>query len=353
MITILGVLILALILIGIFKIVELFFVIGDKDISDKLIEGGLALILATIPSFSDKIIQLLYDLLAVEMKNADKNLSPWWLIALGVVLLIVGIVFKYKDASAKYVILNMPGTIHHTKDDGMLKALGIKNGEEIEISTANCQAEMLKMSQSKVNAILYDIQRQMERFNRQSNERRCFTGMAPIPFVIYAGTKHEGDDIRCYLEFDKSTQLYVKLNNNKKYPKLVRPEISTVNAEEIVIAVSATAEIKCNNTSQFNMPVFNLSLEETKDNAIFSKKQLNDYVNETAKFIEEVVKKNSSITKVNLLLATQACFAYALGKVLVLMQNRVPQIVSYHYIAPSYKTGMVINGSDAGKIVKL
>lgn len=352
MIKVLGVLIVTLIIIGILKLIELIFVNKDRDISDKLIETGLALILATIPSFSDKWIQLLYDFWAIEMTDPKKDLSPWWLIALGVVLLIVGIVFKYIEASAKYVILNMPGTIHHTKDDGMLKALKIKNCEEIEISTTNCQAEMQKISQSKVNEVLNDIQRQMEHFNRQSNQNRCFTGMAPIPFVVYAGTRHKGNDIRHYLEFDKETQQYVKLNNDKKYPKLLRPEISTINTKEVVITVSTTTEINGTNTSQFSMPVFNLTIEETKDNAIFSKRQLNDYVNETSKFILEICKKNSDITKVNLLLATQACFAYALGKVLVLMQNRVPQIVSYHYIAPSYKMGMVINGGEAGKIVR-
>ena len=106
------------------------------------------------------------------------------------------------------------------------------------------------------------------------------------------------------------------------------------------------------NTSQFNMPVFRLSIEAPKDNAIFSKRQLDEYVNETVTFISEVCKKNSNVVRVNLLLATQACFAYALGKALVLMQNRVPQIVSYHYIAPSYKIGLIINGVTAGQIVK-
>ena len=353
MIKILFVLIIAIVIIGIFKLIEFFFANDDKDISDKLIEGGIALVVATIPSFSDKLIQFLYDFLNVEKSVVIDELSPWWLVGLGLLLLSVGIILKIIDASAKCVILNMPGTIHHTKDDGMLKALNTNNCDEIEISTTNCQAEMQKISQTKVKAVLGDMQLQMDRFNRMSNYKRCFTGMAPIPFVILAGTKHKGSDITYYLEFNKAIQQYVKLNKEKKYPKLIKPEIVSVNAKEIVVSVSTTAVINDTNTNQFKMPVFNLSLKETKDNAIHSKKQLNEYVNDTVTFISEICKKNSGITKVNLLLATQACFAYALGKAFVLMQNRVPQIVSYHYVAPSYTTGIVINGRESGQVVKV
>lgn len=354
MIMVLGVFIVALIFFGIIikKIWDAFFSNDEETIADKLIGGGITMLLATIPSSIDSLLQFLYDLLKVQKSANDDGLSLWWFVGLGLFLLILGVIMKFREASANYVILNMPGTIHHTKEDGMLKALNINNCDEIEISTANCQAEMQKLSQASANVILKDIQSQMERFNRQSHSKRCFTGMAPIPFIIYAGTKHTGNDIRYYLEFDKATQQYTKLNNEKKYPKLKRPELTTNTPNEIVVAVSTTALINEMNTSQFNMPVFRLSIEAPKDNAIFSKRQLDEYVNETVTFISEVCKKNSNVVRVNLLLATQACFAYALGKALVLMQNRVPQIVSYHYIAPSYKIGLIINGVTAGQIVK-
>lgn len=349
-----AVFIVALIIFGVIvKIIwDAFFINDEETVADKLIGGGITMLLATIPTSLDSLLQFLYDLLKIQKSANDEGLSLWWFVGLGLLLLILGVVLKIREASAKYVILNMPGTIHHTQEDGMLKALKISNCDEIEISTANCQAEMQKLSQAKANVILKDIQSQMERFNRQSNSKRCFTGMAPIPFIIYAGTKHTGDDIRYYLEFDKSIQQYTKLNNEKKYPKLNSSEIITINTNEIVVAVSTTALINDMNTSQFNLPVFNLSIEIPKDNAIFSKRQLDEYVNETVTFISKVCKKNNNVNRVNLLLATQACFAYALGKALVLMQNRVPQIVSYHYIAPSYKIGLIINGGTSGQIVK-
>ena len=265
----------------------------------------------------------------------------------------MGVILNIVDASSKYVILNMPGTIHHTKEDGMLKSLKTDKCDEIETNTTNCQAEMQKLSLTKTTAILGDIQAQMDRFNRETKSKRCFTGMAPIPFIIFAGTRHRGSDIKYYLEFDKATQQYLKLNNAKEYPILNKSTITTTTSEEIVVAVSTTAIINETNTSQFNLPVFSLSLLEPKDNAIFSKRQLNAYINETVTFISEVCKKNSQVKRVHLLLATQACFAYAFGKSLVLMQNRVPQIVSYHYAAPSYKVGITINGSSAGRIENL
>ena len=325
----------------------------EKPTSDKLIEGGIAVILASLPSFSDSFLQFLYNWLQVAKTVEEGGFSPRWLFGLGLLLIVLGFILKFVDASAKYVILNMPGTIHHTKEDGMTKALKTTKFEEIEISTAECQVKMQKMSQTKATAIIGDIQKQMDNFNRKAHLKRCFTGMAPIPFIIYAGTKHRGKDIKYYLEFDKATQQYTKLNNDKKFPALLKPAINTVAETEIVVAVSTTALINEANTRQFNLPVISLSLVEPKDNAIFSKRQLNAYVNETVTFISEVCKKNSQVKRIHLLLATQACFAYAFGKSLVLMQNRVPQIVSYHYMAPSYKVGISINGSSAGQIVKV
>ena len=325
----------------------------EKTTSDKLIEGGITVILATLPSFSDSFLQFLYDWLQIAKTVEKGGFSPCWLIGLGLLLIAMGVILNIVDASSKYVILNMPGTIHHTKEDGMLKSLKTDKCDEIETNTTNCQAEMQKLSQTKTTAILGDIQAQMVRFNRETKSKRCFTGMAPIPFIVFAGTRHRGSDIKYYLEFDKATQQYSKLNNAKEYPILNKSTITTTTSEEIVVAVSTTALINAANTGQFNLPVFNLSLNEPKDNAIFSKRQLNDYVNTTVTYISDICKQNSQITKVHLLLATQACFAYALGKLLVNMQNRVPQIISYHYIAPSYKVGIVINGSSAGQIVKV
>ena len=355
-VTFIIVVVVAIILIGLLvkAIWDLFL---DKDeekmTSDKLIEGGITVILALLPSFSDSFLQFLYDWLQIQKTVGEEGFSPRWLMAIGLLLLVVGVVLKFIDAAASAVILNMPGTIHHTKTDGMLKALKCQNSDEIEIITANCQTEMHRLSQTRANAIIADIQNQMDRFNREAKSKRCFTGMAPIPFIIYAGTKHRGSDIRYYLEFNKATQEYTKLNNDKKFPELLRPAIKTVETKEIVVAVSTTAIINEANTNQFSHPVYNLALVEPKDNAIFSKRQLNDYVNTTVTFISEICKQNSHITKVHLLLATQACFAYAFGKLLVNMQNRVPQIISYHYIAPSYKVGMVINGTSSGQIVKV
>lgn len=325
----------------------------EKNSADKLIAAAVEVILASLPSFSDEFLQFLYDWLQIQKTVGEEGFSPRWLMAIGLLLLVVGFILKGIDAAAGCVILNMPGTIHHTKADGMLKALKCQNCDEIETNTANCQTAMQRLSQTRANAIIADIETQMERFNREAKSKRCFTGMAPIPFIIYAGTKHRNSDIRYYLEFNKATQQYTKLNNDKKFPALQRSVIYTVETTEIVVAVSTTAIINEANTSQFKLPVFSLSLAKPKDNAIFSKKQLNAYINETVTFISEVCKKNSQVKRVHLLLATQACFAYAFGKSLVLMQNRVPQIVSYHYIVPSYKVGITINGSSAGQIVKV
>lgn len=324
----------------------------DKPVSDVLIVAGAELILANISSFSDKVIQFLYTLLQLPEPLSESSIQPGWLLGLGAVMLILGIMVKIIDSSIPYVILNMPGTIHHTKDDGMQKSLNATKCEEIEVSTAGSQSEMQKLPQSKLNGILKDIELQMNRFNREKGKKRCFTGMAPIPFIIYAGTKHEGNDIKHYIEFDKSTQKYVKLNNDKSYPQLIVPKTDcSSSVSEIVVSVSTTVRITEADTKQFNLPILNITLDKPKDNAIFSKKQLNDYVNRTVTAISELCK-NNDISTIHLLLATQPCFAYALGKSFITMQNRIPQIISYHYIAPSYSVGIIVNGKSRGNIVR-
>lgn len=324
----------------------------DKPVSNVLIETGAGLILAAIPSFSDKVMEFLYTLVCLPEPSSESNIQQGWLIGIGVFILALGVYFKIKDSAVPYVILNMPGTIHHTKADGMLQALNATNCDEIEVSTAESQSDMQKLSQAKTNVVLKDIDLQMIRFNREKGKKRCFTGMAPIPFIIYAGTKHEGNDIRHYIEFDKSTQKYTKLNNDKSYPKIIVPKTDCLNSvNEIVVSVSTTARITDTNTKQFNMPVLSIVLDNPKDNAIYSKKQLNDYVNKTVTLISDVCK-NKDITTIHLLLATQSCFAYALGKSFITMQNRIPQIISYHYIDPSYSVGIIVNGISKGNIVR-
>ena len=322
----------------------------DKPVSDVLIVAGVELFLANISSFSDKVIQFLYTLLRLPEPILESSIQPGWLIGLGGIMLVLGIYFKIKDSSTPYVILNMPGTIHHTKDDGMQKSLNATNCDEIEVSTASSQAEMQKLSQSKLNGILKDIDLQMNRFNGKTRCKRCFTGMAPIPLIIYAGTKHKGSDIQ-YIEFNKSKQQYEKLNNEKSYPKLILPTTSNISSEEIVVSVSTTARITDTNTRQFKKPVLNITIDEPKDNAIYSKKQLNDYVDKTVTFVSKVYK-DYNISKIHLLLATQPCFTYALGKSFITMQNRIPQIISYHYVAPSYIVGIVVNGNSRGTLVR-
>lgn len=322
----------------------------DKPVSDVLIVAGAELILANISSLGDKVIQFLYTLLRLPEPLPESSIQPGWLMGLGGIMLVLGIYFKIKDSSIPYVILNMPGTIHHTKDDGMQKSLNATNCEEIEISTADSQEEMQKLSQTKLNGILRDIDLQMNRFNGKTRCKRCFTGMAPIPLIVYAGTKHKGSDL-LYIEFNKSKQQYEKLNNEKSYPKLILPATSNISSDEIVVSVSTTARITNSNTMQFKMPVLNITIDEPKDNAIYSKKQLNDYVDKTVTFIAKVYK-DYKISKIHLLLATQPCFAYALGKSFVTMQNRIPQIISYHYVAPSYIAGIEVKGNTKGTLVR-
>lgn len=69
-----------------------------------------------------------------------------------------------------------------------------------------------------------EIEEQVNAFKNETIERkRGYTGIAPIPFIMYAGTLLERGEINYYYEFDKiDTNDYYKLEHkkNKKYSKL-------------------------------------------------------------------------------------------------------------------------------------
>lgn len=251
-------------------------------------------------------------------------------------------------------LLNMPGlTNHNAKANHIFEPIG-REGQEILLETDCDQTTMANLTKQSLKSIIKQIQDKVSEFSNKDGIK-CFTGMAPIPFIIYAGTKHKRNDISYYLEYSRSGSKYLALNNNQTYPALQLTPITTTDGSEAVIAFATTADITEVNIQQFRCHVFRAELCETCNNAIFSLPQLYDYVDTLLIYIENIHKQNPNLIRIHLLCSTQTCFAYHLGTKLVNMSNRLPQLVSWHFISshqPVYTVGLIITGSEAGQIVK-
>ena len=75
----------------------------------------------------------------------------------------------------------------------------------------------MPMDEDAHNRIIHKIDKTCEKFTERSRDRKsCFTGMAPIPYTIYAGTKLAGSELRRYFEYRRADSKYYELSNQKR-----------------------------------------------------------------------------------------------------------------------------------------
>ena len=106
--------------------------------------------------------------------------------------------------------------------ENYFKSLKMSNFEfkEREIDFVKIYKKMFAPTLNKevFECIKEDIQEKITAFKNESKEvKRGYTGIAPIPFIMYAGTFLQREVIDEYYEFDKKeTETYYKLTKNKK-----------------------------------------------------------------------------------------------------------------------------------------
>ncbi len=309
----------------------LFIIFGtkkEKSISGTLITAGLGLI----------------------TKSFDGTNNIWyWQTITGFILLIVGIYLFVYDKNKLY-ILNINGyydrRIETNFKDLRLDSFGFK---EIIMDFVRLFKE-----DSLKKIILDELTEKIKRFINETKQfKRAYTGIAPIPFIIYSGKVMAREHLDEYFEWDKKSKKYYKLKRKypwNKYPKLINDYTNNINSEEIVIAISITQEIKNCDLNQFeNIPVINFKVKENQDNVIIYKKQLFEYTNEIINLIEKV----NNIKKIHLVCACQSCLALELGQ--RIDDTRMSEIVSYHYSANNdkkYPWGIILNGNNFGNIIE-
>lgn len=195
----------------------------------------------------------------------------------------------------------------------------------------------------------------------------CFTGMAPIPYTIYAGTFMEDANIKRYFEYDgrPGKKVYYELKKATKKQKkegweqlkIHFPDKINTQSSEIVLAISISHTISDDNLSQFDgKDIVRLQLDDTADNVIRFKEQLDEYSNKICECINKDIDGTyPTLQKIHLVASIPSCVSIEIGKNFGLRQNRNVNIVSYHFLresSPQYKFGIYINGENKGKYIE-
>jgi len=326
--------------------------------------AGMSVALAASSDWLDKVLVGIGVITKYDNPNALGGTFNWAFFALGCILMIISITI-YLYSKKKFYVLNINAYTSRKLEDEISK-LKSDNSDfrEREIDFINIYQRIFskKLDKTSYECIKVDIEEKVLAFKNETKSiKRGYTGIAPIPFIMYAGTLLNRVDINEYYEFDKKkTNRYYSLSNKKgTYPELkVKADLSQLDntKNEVLIAISVTQKIEDNVLGQFtdNCNLVRIEVDEPDDNTIRYKNQLKNYVNAVVKAIEEM-KKTIPNLKVNLVYSGQSCLALELGKVFF-DKTRMPTVTIYHYDFQQqenkYPWGIIINGSDKGKLIK-
>lgn len=336
----------------------------EEGFSAILFTSGMSLVTSAQSGLLDKsvvIIGVLTDYKDAKSLDGDFN---YWYFGLGIFLIFVSI-WMNLNLKKKLYILNINGYIPR-KIENYFQDLKMSNFDfkEREIDFIRIYKDIFskKLDDESFNCIKEDIKYRVEAFkNETCLIKRGYTGIAPIPFVMYAGTFLERTGIDSYYEFDKiESQTYYKLNedSNQNYPELkLITNIDNLSStpKDIVLAISLTQKITQPELSQFiNEDIVHMSINNPTDNAIRSKEQLQNYVNLIFRTIEEIGKKLPDLETIHLVYSGQSCLPLEIGKRSI-DDTRIPQLISYQFEkqqAIKYPWGIVINGQEKGTLIK-
>ena len=357
----------AIILIGIiYNIIQ--FVKGKKEQSfiGMMFATGLTILNQASGDWQDTMVKII----AIICKRTDINQFTGefniYYFFFGAILMIIAIIFKF-NSKRKVCVLNINGYMKQRIEPYLKNRKDIINDfRERDLNFVNIYKKIFcnRLDEESYECILEQIEEQVNAFKNETIElKRGYTGIAPIPFIMYAGTFFDREKIDEYYEFDKiDAKDYYKLDNSKtkKYPKLKlknKLEELDVNKGNLVLAISITKKISDSQLKQFDNEcnIVKFEVDKPYDNTIKYKKQLNEYVNTIFDTIEEISQKLDHIKTINIVCSSQSCLALEIGRRSV-DSTRIPQIVSYQFENQSdikYPWGVVINGKNKGKLIKV
>ena len=328
---------------------------SETDIPATMITAGISLVVAAFPGTKETILSFIAGM-------ADKNVSyetDYAMIICGMFLTLFGFWYK-KNIRDRIYILNMFGipVQKEISDDSNVKELKLADFKVKEIIIDFVDVFNVKMTAKNNEIIVKKIEKMCTAFvNRSNGFKSCFTGMAPIPYTILAGTYLASGKVRRYFEYRRADAKYYELSKRKKKDcqKLdtIYPNPLNVASTEVVVALSVTRKVQKVDLSQFGtMDVVEIELPTPNDNVIKSLMHLDEYAGEVLNQIEGLKQKYPSIQKVHFVASIPSCLSIEIGKRFALNTHRLPQIISYHFVnteTPKYPFGVIVSDGAAGK----
>lgn len=353
------------VIIAIFQGYKVLKSIGNNEnfkgsISQVLISIGISTMCAGYVGGFDRVLLLVGMIL--ERKDLENIASFNSMVFItGVCILILGVIINYIDKNYIYV-LNINAYSKKNIEKEQLD-IGIKNIKEKEIDIINTYTKRFKPNYDEeyMKDIIEVVKDNVTAFKYESRGRKSgYTGIAPIPIIMYAGAFMDRIKIDEYIEFDnRDTKKYYKLiEKDKKYSKMkVLTNFNSIDkqATEIVLAVSVTQKIKDSQLIQFgSIDKVHLSIKNVGDNSIKSKKQLKQYTNQVIETAEELGRIMPNLKKIHLVCSAQSCLALEIGRMCP-EGTRISEIICYQFEINAnikYPWGIVINGDGRGRFIK-
>lgn len=319
----------------------------EEAVSSILLTVGIDLIVTSFGTFDDKIFALLTN---HEIENNIVQLVT------GGILVAAGLLLVFHTKHKLY-ILNINGMFQDRRIDHHHKDVGLTPFQFKEKEIDFVRLYKNGINQVSAHDVIEEIEHKVFAFKMESKDKkRGYTGIASIPFTMMAGKFFEREKIDEFFEYDKKKQAYYELKSKERYPKLKLQvkdpftDLTIKNCDELVVAISITAQIQDHQLSQFCCPHIHLTVPKPEDNRIQSKTQLQDYVNTAYTILDDAGTKCPKLKTIHLVISSQSCFVFELGK--LIDDNRMKKIICYHYQAqstPNYPWGICINGTDKGK----
>lgn len=347
----------------VFIVVYEIFKKSSTELSTTMMLSGVGLVTAAFPGFKEIILSICAKIFEIKVSVEDNYMS----IACGSLLIFFGW-FLRKDIKERIFVLNMLG-LYSQKE--ISDAQNIKDLKLVDFKVKEVIIDFVDifnngpMTTEKNQLIVDKVKKQCEAFSNRSKEFiSCYTGMAPIPYTILAGTRLSGCNLKRFFEFKRTDNKYYELKTKAKkiYDQLnvIYPQSPNLDSTEVVVALSITRGILKDDLVQFGcFDLIKISLDKPKDNLIVSNEQLDDYGNKILNTIESIKNKYSKINKVHFVASIPSCVSIKLGMLFALSNNRLPQIISYHFVQsniPKYPFGIIVSDSTVdgcGKLVEV
>ena len=339
---------------------------SNKSMGYGIVYAGIALVLSGIPTTLELCIGFFTRVIGIDAPTIySSEESLYVCMGMGGILIVFGCIIAEKMKTPVYV-LNMFGDykreVSNEIAEKTLKIADYKIKEQI-IDIMPVFGDGTKIDNRANSYIVRQIKEEVQRFsNKTEGLISCFTGMAPIPYTILAGTYLSGTNVRRYFEYNRFYgDFYYELSNKKKKKW---PELFELNSppktedEDIVLAISVSCHINDEDLKIFNgYPVMHIGVSEPADCIIKSVNQLVDYKNHIYSYIDcEIKKKFKNVKRIHIVASIPSCLSVEIGKAIGAGQNRIPQIISYHYnssIEKKYSFGIYVSGPLKGKIALL